>query len=285
MIELIDERTEYSKLFDLGNGKFTKRCFSQPTHYLSEGKWQDIEIVAEDLGDKYLSEKNKVSSGFRRDLKYYKYMGLRFDYDHQLEFSMRSIKLNGVEQIKSEGFKSIKQISPTLIIHKINENVFIESNINSTNTSIFAIVKNPIESFYMKEEIHLKGFNYNGKLDTFIEDNIKIESEATDKYYYFNKPIAFDSLDRSIEGIKHKIVKRDNKLYYIKEAIDLDDFYTSLYPIRIDGTAYYSTTADGYIGNTGGDDETWSSVRGAGTGDESNTGGNTLSMDAGNTFN
>jgi len=70
--ELGSLRTERSKTYDLGNKKRRMVCHGKPIHYQPKGKltWDDIVLDFQDDGQgNWITDKNKVSVGFRQDLK------------------------------------------------------------------------------------------------------------------------------------------------------------------------------------------------------------------------
>ena len=139
--EITGLRKERSKVFDLGNG--TKRAVfhCKPIHYKNgSNEWNDINLNLREEIDKFITDENKVSVGFRKDKKLFKYYGLRYDEEHQFEGTIKEIKLDNVEQVKSDKVSSLTKTSITEISHQLNPEIEILNKINEVSFKNF--VKN-----------------------------------------------------------------------------------------------------------------------------------------------
>lgn len=164
--EILSKRSERGKHFDLGDGKRQFVGYTAPVHYKNGlGIWEDIVLdFKDDLLGNYLTDKNKVSCGFRKDGKVDKYFGLRYDAEHQFEATVSSVVLDGVEQVGSVSFISAPEvINPQLIVNKLNANVEILNRLNEVSLRNYYRIINPIENFKITEQLHLAGLTCSNK--------------------------------------------------------------------------------------------------------------------------
>ena len=168
MNEILNKRTERAKHFDLGNGQYQYVGFTAPVHYKNSlGEWEDIvvDFQPDGLGN-LISDKNKISCGFRQDGKLEKYFGLRYDADHQFEATVFDIKLDGTANVLTSNFAEVAQkTSDRVVKNKIDANVEIENRLNEVSLKNYFKIKNPVEDFSITEQIHLKGLTCNNKKD------------------------------------------------------------------------------------------------------------------------
>lgn len=275
MEEIKSLRTERNKVFNLGGNKCRLVCHCKPIHYKSKGKnsWDEINLdFQDDNKGNFITDKNKISIGFRKDKKLYKYFGARYDYEHQFESTIKEIVLDNVEQVKSDKFIGIQKKSKVEIDLQINSEIEIVNKINEVSLVNFVKVNNPIEDFKLVEELHLKGLKCSNKKTgkkyvvdkfgrfNFIDENGELK-------FWINKPFFIDNTEETSQNIIHTLEEIDGKLIYTKTPIKegRDDLVLAIYPILIDTNTYYSTTADGYVEHTG--TTSWAATRSDATGD------------------
>ena len=280
MIELILKRNERNKTFDLGKGVNRLVCYGSPIHYEKDGKWDDIDLDFQDDGiGNWISDKNKVSAGFRQDLKLEKYFGLRYDYEHQFEGTIKEIKLDNVEKISSDKISSLTKDSKTEIKQQLNNDIEIINRLTSGSLINFVKVSNPIEDFRIVEEIHLKGLICSNKKEqniltkdgkiTYISDEhnrFNFIDEKEELKFWINQPFFEDGSNRHSKEIQHSLEEIDGHLIYTKIPTEngKDDLLLAQYPISIDTNTYYSSTKDGYISKS--DLDIWADTRSASSG-------------------
>lgn len=270
--ELTKLRSERNKTFDLGNGLRRLVCRCKPIHYKNgANEWADIVLNFREEADKFITDQNKVSVGFRKDKKLFKYFGLRYDDDHQFEATIKEVKLDNAEQVKGDEVSSLKKKSNTEISHQLNPDIEIINKVNEVSLKNFVKVSNPIEDFKIVEEIHLKGLGCaNLKKENeyipdkygrflFIDENNKLK-------FWINSPFFEDSEKERYKGLNHTLQEIDGHLIYTKQPTEEGkiDLLLAAYPILIDANTYYSSTSDGRVYNAGADD--WDVVHGAATG-------------------
>jgi len=269
MIEIISKRKEDSKTFAIGKGVYKLACFCGPIHYSKNDKWEDIDLDFQDDGlGNFVSDKNKVSAGFRQDLKLEKYFGLRYDYEHQFEGTIKEIKLDSVEKVASDKIISLSKDSKTEVKQKINADIEIINRLTSTSLINFVKVSNPIEDFKIVEELHLKGLACSNEKENNVyipdENNrFNFVDEKEELKFWINQPFFEDNNKDISREIKHSLEEIDGHLIYTKIPTEngKDDLLLAQYPILIDTNTYYSSTADGTVNKNDGDD--WDEIQDA----------------------
>jgi len=256
MNEIINKRTERNKTFDLGNGKKRLVCHGKPIHYInSKRNWEDIVLDFQDDGKgNFIADKNKVSVGFRKDLQLYKYFGARYDSEHQFESTIIAIKLDKVEQVKSDKVSSLTKKSKTEIAHRLNSKIEIINRINEVSLKNFVKVSDPIEDFKLVEELHLKGLTCSNqkKGNQYIVDKFgrfNFVDEKGELKFWINQPFFIDNEGETSKNIVHTLQETKGHLIYTKTPTEegKDDLVLAQYPILIDTNTYYSSTADGAL--------------------------------------
>ncbi|MHA1400049.1 MAG: hypothetical protein ACTSQE_06855 [Candidatus Heimdallarchaeaceae archaeon] len=272
MNEIISKRTERNKTYDLGGKKYRLVCHCKPIHYIdSKRDWKDIELdFQDDRKGNWIADKNKVSVGFRKDKKFYKYFGLRYDEAHQFEGTLKEITLDGIKKVQGDTVSSLQRKSKTEIVHQLNSGIEIVNQINEVSLKTFVKPNNPIEHFKIVEELHLKGLTCSNKKEgskyvpdehnrfNFIDENKELK-------FWINQPFLKDNTGEHFQNIEHTLQDVGGHLLYTKVPTieGQDDLLLAQYPILIDTNTYYSSTADGYVNNNGAD---FTTVREAGTG-------------------
>ncbi|MCK5017979.1 MAG: hypothetical protein KAS32_13065 [Candidatus Peribacteraceae bacterium] len=274
--EILHKRNERSKTFDLGNGKFQLVAHCKPIHYVNKSTqdWDDIDLTFNDTGDDFISDKNKVSVGFRKDGLAHKMVGFRYDYEHQLEYTLLSVELDGVEQVtKVDGFSPSKA-NDFRIDHTLPSGVKLFSEINEVSTRMFTQVDTPIKDFRIVEEVHLKGFHCSNEKEanTYLVDGTGrfnfVNDDTGELAFWIVPPYFRDSQNRVFRGVTHTLEEIDGKLIYTKFPNEQgkDDLLLSTFPIFIDADTFYAPTTDGDIRNLVYSD--WTTCRNAETGEE-----------------
>jgi len=219
-------------------------------------------------------DKHRFSVGFRKDRKKEKYFGFRKGYENQYEVTISKIILNG-EEITFDRFARIEQINDYELKHVIADGLWIHNRIHERYVQESLVVdteKIPLKDVEVWYELHLKGFHLKGKkAETFI-----FELDTKEKIWIPEPRMWVEDLDYFSQPLKHRIVKKDGKIFYIKYFDDkaknwawMVQKYGLLGPgneklkgkktIFIDSTTYYSTSADGDI--KGKYDASWSTAR------------------------
>lgn len=99
--EDMDARTETSKRFLMSDGSYTIEQYSQPVHYLKNGKYEDIDntLVRSDTDDKtiYTNSSNYYKSSFEEDKDGVKKTILQWN-DYEINWIIENKEKNSNEQ-------------------------------------------------------------------------------------------------------------------------------------------------------------------------------------------
>jgi len=219
-------------------------------------------------------DKNKFSVGFRKDRKKEKYFGFRKGYDQQYEATISKIILNG-EEVTFDRFAKIVQINDYELKHVIADGLWIHNRIHERYVQESLVVdteKIHLEDVEVWYELHLKGFKAKGKK----ADVFTFELDTKEKIWIPKPRMWVENLDYFTQPLKHRIVKKDGRIFYVKYFDDkaknwawMVQKYGLLGPgneklkgkktIYIDSTTYYSTSSDGDIKGTY--STSWSTAR------------------------
>jgi len=276
--EVVEKRTLASKTFQIAPGRFRAICEEKPVHYEDDNhNLRTIDITIREEKDKFIMDRHKFSVGFRKDRKKEKYFGFRKGYDLQYEATISKIILNGKE-VSFDRFAIIEQINNHELKHVISDGLWIHNRIHERYVQESLVVdtgKIPLQDVEVWYELHLKGFHPKGKK----ADVFTFELDTKEKIWIPTPRMWVEGHDYFSEPLKHRIVKKDGRIFYVKYFDDkaknwawMVQNYGLLGPgneklkgkktVYIDSTTYYATSADGYIkGVTSG---TWSTARATG---------------------
>jgi len=257
------------------DGRRVRRCRGphNPVYYFDRKEgMRPIDIKSLDhsakskTGDFTKRFANIRSVGIRNDLKTSKFLGIRKDDDQdgneQLEISLLSLKINGLEGSFIPGSMNIKSA---------NIQDFGGFQIGSTRqgTRFYVPYSNNIDSFELKLFIHATGLTPR-RHD--IVNEFWFENSKGELFARFRQPDIFDSTGEHTvwDGqpkrvIDHALEPAEGGWIYTKySTMPLSGLGLPVGSL-IDGDIYYSTAADGYVEyapmNTA-----WSTARGASTG-------------------
>jgi hypothetical protein len=247
------------KINKVDNKKF-KATFKQ---YISNSS-------LENQTDKYLFDRNKTI-GFRKDKKMFKFVGLRDGYSKQLEFSIKSIVIDGNEKIAANrvNFNDIS-LSGNTVVHNINGLDFFNT-IDVKNYKNLLKVEEQFNSIDIIYEIHTKGVKI--KDNTYTQDGIKyfrqnhlgqfqiLDDGNNNILFTIENPIALDSESRIFNILSHSLYKEDDKYYYKKSILDNP---INVLPLYIDANVTFNYIAHSNIQsytNNNNDDDGWNAAR------------------------
>lgn len=186
--------------------------------------------------------------GFRKDKKIYKFIGIRDGYDTQLEMSIRSLNIDGVERINKSrvNFSSVILNNDTGIVHDINSTKFLNI-LTENNYKNLLIINDYFNSFEIIYEIHTKGLKIKNELfdNKYIADNNYMftfcnENSGYDKFI-IDKPIMYDSIGTVYNFVIHSLYLEGDKLLY-KKSIIKNKIKTN-YPLYIDISLNFNITS------------------------------------------
>ena len=235
---------------------------------------QDIKNTSVDIQtDKYLFDRNKTI-GFRKDKKLFKFVGLRDGYSKQLEFSIKSVIIDGDEKISSNrvNFSGIN-LSGETIIHDIN-GVEFYNNIDLVNYKNLVKIENEFSDLDITYEVHTKGLKIGGRgyrlgsklvhRQNELGQFLLMDEGNNNVLFKIENPVAIDEEGKFYSNIYHDLYEEGGKLYYKKT---IRDNTLSIYPIFIDASITFNTSThsniQSYVNNND-SDLSWSSARSGG---------------------
>jgi len=201
--------------------------------------------------DKYLYKGNKTI-GFRKDKKLDKFVGLRSGNSKQLEFTIKSIIIDGNEKINTDTlyFNDIELINDT-VIHKIND-IEIYNKINGANYRNLVKINDIFDEIEIIYKVDLKGVKINNKsyksnneihyLSSHENTFFIVDSGNNKKYFIIDNPIVFTENDEILNIVQHELYEIDNVLYYKKLVRNFKYFSKDInyLPVYIDANIQFN---------------------------------------------
>ncbi len=281
--EILDQRGVHQKVFALGGSKRRYLIHSKPIHYDTGGQYEDIHIQLRDTGTDYLTDQNKLSVGFRKDGNLYKMMGVRKDANHRMEFTPRRIVLNENEITLPDQFTGINLVDDRSISHQLPGGLSLKTTVHECYART-ALQAQDVTDFLVEEEIHLKGYNI---INPYVEKNgekhftpivgkgfVFQNIDDSEDVIWINTPIVWHDND-GMQDVDFSIIQNTSgQIIFQKSPNETGKEWLKENTgvlLNIDGTAYYSSTKDGYIQNN--DMTSWASCRSAETGSIKSDGG------------
>jgi hypothetical protein len=189
--------------------------------------------------------------GFRKDLKLFKFVGLRTGYSKQLELSLQSILIDEKEQIVDNTFSSIKTENLN-ISHKIKK-LELVNKITVNNYKNMVLIKKSFNNLEITYEVHLKGIeilnkNINNEyIPNELNQFLIKDDRKKNLVFIIDNPVAYDKLNNKLNIVKHKLYIKDNKIIYKKFINNVENIN---YPIYVDISINFNLDNNGSIRNT-----------------------------------
>ncbi|KZE67993.1 hypothetical protein AWM68_17635 [Fictibacillus phosphorivorans] len=264
--EIVKQRTDKSKVYDNGDGTFTKKVYFEPVHRKEDGEWKEISSVLTDENKYGIETENTwINAVFNKKMEDGEYATFSFG-DESISFSI-------LEAAGSNKKADVKDVKPS---HKGNE-LFHKGIFPGVN------LRNLTFDQSVKEDIVLdsyKGFNtFTFKLNTSLEAKEQKNGSIafykkgnTDPIFVLPKPYMTDSnIDKTTfdsvrsENVHYTLTKEDNGYFLTVTADDkwLKD-PARKYPVYIDPTTSIETNGDAFVtdrykdNNYGTKDKKWS---------------------------
>lgn len=260
---LTDQRVKHYKCKTLQNPDF----FFDGRVYGSVDAAYRYETSTDKAGGLWLRNKGIVSVGTKKSDDAYKLFGLRPDENQggseSVEWSVESIEINGKAQ--TINLRDRLEVSP--ITTKFGDNLYVQ---RARQRCRIMVPGDPsTESFKVCLRLHLKGcaVQYRADLDEYW-----IYRGST-FFCRLGKPYLVDMDLNPLEGdfVRHSLVEIGKGEYrYIKEPTPAFAMANLPSSYLIDADTVYSSTADGYVSNSGSD---WDTVHNAATGSASDATG------------
>ncbi|WP_416729349.1 DNRLRE domain-containing protein [Fictibacillus sp. JL2B1089] len=251
--EIVEERTDNTKVFDNGDGTFTKNIYFEPVHRKDGEEWEEIspELHTTTVGNEPVieTEHTLLQSVFNQEMKNGEYATFKRGTD-AITFSILEASGNGEKS-------SVKDVKPTFEDNKIlHRNIFPDADLRN-----FTFDQN------VKEDIILnsyKGFNsFKFRLSTGLEAKEQADgsitfhkSGETKTVFSLPKPFMTDSnIDPlSAEAVRSENVsysfERENENGYILTVTADEEWLKDPareYPVYIDPTTSLATSADAFV--------------------------------------
>ncbi len=256
-VELVEKRSETSKIFDNGNGTYTLKVFSTPVHFLKDGVWEEIDSNIKPSGNGDFENANNrfkarfAGKGKAADLTSFEYHGLKATFSLQgvpnLGANYHTEANEAVPEVKDNSIR-YTDIFPDVDLRQIVTGYGIKEDIilkkyNGKNSFVFALKVSGVDA--VKENDGSIGFYKKGQANA-------------EKVFSIPKPFMVDSnIDPALgEGVRSDNVTQDVIQHgaNIFITITADDNWLKAperkYPVYIDPTISGSSiTYDSYVSN------------------------------------
>ena len=230
------------KITKVDNGKF-KATFKQDINNSS----------LENQIDKYFFDRNKTV-GFRKDKKLFKFVGLRDGYSKQLELTIKSVIIDGVEKIAPNRVNfSELSLSGETVVHNINGLDFFNT-IDLSNYKNLVKIEEEFTNLDIIYEVHLKGIKiyergYQSDGKTHYRQNhlgqfLIVDEKNNNLLFSIENPVALDDQSRIYNILTHQLYKEGDKYYYKKTILDNP---LGILPLYVDANITFNYTANSNI--------------------------------------
>jgi len=190
----------------------------------------------EEQKDMFLFNRNKTI-GFRKDKKINKFVGLRSGYSKQLELSILSVSLDGVDKIPKNrvNFNSVTA-NNDIIIHNIG-NMKFYNTVSNTNYKNMLEIKNSFDKLEIIYEITTKGLKISNRLGgnrySAINDQfIFVDNGNNQPMFILDTPVVLDADSNEYNIVEHRLYTENGKLLYKKTINAISNKYK--FPLLID---------------------------------------------------
>ena len=186
--------------------------------------------------DKFLFNRGKTV-GFRKDKKLEKFVGLRDGYSKQLEFTIKSIKIDGNELIPNNrvNFNDIS-LQDDMVLHQMNS-TSIFNQVTDTNFRNLIKVDEPFDNFEVIYRVHLKGIkvkNLRERDKYYFDKNGQyhfVDNGNDNTLFILDLPIAIDPDNNHLRILDHQLYIEEDELFYKKTATNS---FRYKFPLLID---------------------------------------------------
>ncbi|MGX4668687.1 DNRLRE domain-containing protein [Cerasibacillus sp. JNUCC 74] len=250
--EMVEERTENSKLFDNGDGTFTKNIYFDPVHIEENGELTEVStnLLETTLGNEKVieTENTLLTSTFYEEMKNGEYAVFERD-NASITFSIleaagkdRKVKVTDVNPVFNENSITHKGIFPDIDLRNMtfNENVKEDIVLHSyKGLHTF--------TFHLKTEL-------NGEV--LPDGSVAFYKKKEDKpAFVLPEPFMTDS---NIDELSSETARSDNVTYDLEKTEDgyfltvtADEEWLKdpdrVYPVYIDPTTSLTTNSDAFV--------------------------------------
>jgi RHS repeat-associated protein len=251
--EIVEERTDNTKVFDNGDGTFTKNIYFEPIHRKEAEEWEEIspELHTTTVGDEPVieTENTLLESIFNNEMNNGEYATFKKGQE-SITFSILEAAGNGEKIIAND-------VKPTFEENRIlHKDIF--PNIDLRN---FTFDQNVKEDIILNSYKGVNSFKF--RLGTTLEAQEQVDGSITFHKtgetvptFTLPKPFMTDSnIDPfSAEAVRSENVKyileRENENGYILTVTADEDWLKDpvrQYPVYIDPTTSLATSSDAFV--------------------------------------
>ncbi|WP_188388787.1 DNRLRE domain-containing protein, partial [Priestia taiwanensis] len=247
--EIIEERSETSKIFDNKDGTYTQKIYQDPIHIKKGDEWKEISPELIKSPQKaVVTENTQLSATFKSKMEKGEYV--QFEKDgHKVKYSL--LEASGEQgKVKVTDVPSI--FEGNTIWHK---GIFPKIDLRSItfNTTV-------------KEDIVLHGYTghniFSYKLDTALtpkinkDGSISFTDKSDTEIFVLPKPIMTDSAvhpesgeSQQSEKVSYKLEKQEDNSYHLTLTADKDWLKAPerKYPVYIDPTITIENSSNAYV--------------------------------------
>lgn len=235
--ELIDQRTENTKLFYNENGTFTKKVYHGPIHRKVQDKWENIDKTLEKQSDNTITTKNTdLSIGFAPKMENGEYVQVQ-EKEQKLTYSLLRAEGKDKEPLTAADAKATTNKNEILY-----QDVFPHTDLR--NRTFNKLVK---EDIVLREPTGYSKFVFELQTDLVPEpqeDGSILFKNGKETVYIVKKPYMFDSNFDEESGesvrsdkVRYKIEPGQEKGKY-EFTVEADEAWLSdparVYPVYID---------------------------------------------------
>jgi hypothetical protein len=239
-------RNKYSKTYCYSSTKNQLRVSTKPFHYLSGNSWEEIEINFQDEGQHLINWTNEVTVGFRKDKQLYKFLGLRYNYDHQFELTPHSIEIDDEEKITQSTFQEVflKEGPVKKFYHHLPDISFL-TIIKEQSLSNYVKIEEPLEKVDITYQLHLKGLVVTNDLinNKYLPDKngtFILSGASEEQIFFIRKPKVFDSDNKTYQDLmSHSLYLSGDTLFYTKSSSPDFNLNNFEYPIYVDIQSFF----------------------------------------------
>jgi hypothetical protein len=258
-VEIEELRTERSKTYRVGPRQRQVEFHCKPVHYQVAQRWVPIDCGFELAENDCLALRNKVTVGLRRDGLRAKFLGLRHDAEHHLEWTLLGVEIDGQERLTgdrmAEGARSgaerheidVRPCEGLRVINRLNE-VSLKQ-IFQTNLAF--------GQFKATYQVHLRGYVCVSRRDAGgrYQPNEKgqfafaLAEKPEAVALWINPPWIDDANgERHTDVIDHRLFEDgQGRLIYAKATLPaaVERVAALARPLLIDVSTYYAESSDG----------------------------------------
>jgi RHS repeat-associated protein len=251
--EIVEERTDNTKVFDNGDGTFTKNIYFEPVHRKDGEEWEEIspELHTTTVGNEPVieTEHTLLESIFNQEMTNGEYATFKKGTE-AITFSILEASGNGEKE-------NVRDVKPTFEENKIlHKNIFPDIDLRN-----FTFDQNVKEDIILNSYTGFNSFTF--RLNTALEAKEQADGSITfhkngetSPTFTLPKPFMTDS---NIDPLSDEAVRSENVSYSLERenedgyilTVTADEGWlkdpTRQYPVYIDPTTSLATSSDAFV--------------------------------------